>query len=41
MYGIWKNMGKIITIRREEFGGFCYALLTALEKHSKRPSVTN
>ena len=27
-----KNMGEIITIRREEFGGHCYAPLTALDK---------
>lgn len=26
------NMGEIITMRREEFGGYCYTPLTALDK---------
>lgn len=38
MYVFWKNMGEIVTIRREGFGGSCYPLLTVLEKHNKELS---
>lgn len=33
--GVWKNMREILTIRREEFDGCCYAPLTALKKEQK------
>ena len=34
-YGVWKNMGKILTIGREEFGGCYYTPLTALKNGTK------
>lgn len=26
-YGVWKNMGEIITSRKKEFGGCCYCFI--------------